>query len=191
MSIKVYSAARAFFPLHGKSKEEAWKELTGMFDPKAEDAKSYIPLGRPLNCVIRHRSDHISLRDIFKYGTSSGRAHYVEIVECTPYKSFAYDDEWKPMNGEEMEEADEYRSKTRMEFFLKTHPEATLVEIRRRVKGRTQFFRDFIESFSSCSPAQTAAYDLSFMLTGTYRQEAEIKIGELYIKRDDSYRIDF
>jgi hypothetical protein len=192
MRSKVYSAAKAFYPLHGKSKEQAWKELTNMFYPNAKKENSFIVLRHPLECVNRRRYDEISIGDIFKYSTNLSKDIYVEIVECTPYESFAYDEKWMPSSGKEVEDAYKVDSRKRMEFFLRSHPESTLVEIRRRIKGRP--YSDILDVLNAAffeKPAQRAAYQLSIILTGSDSKEDEMTVGETYIKRDDSYRIDF
>jgi hypothetical protein len=186
MSSKVYSAARAFFPLHGKLKEQAWKELTNMFYDDAEKEKSFVVLGFPLKCVNRRRPDEISVGDTFKHSSAMTDERYIIIVECTPYESFAYDEKYMPTSGEDIEEAYKYDSRRRMEFFLRSHPEATLVEIRRRHKGHRSLFDKLTERRT-----QDAASMLRGVITGRYGRINEMTLGELTIKRDDSYRIDF
>jgi hypothetical protein len=200
MSSKVDSAGRAFFPFHGMSKGLAWKELTHMFNPHIPTKyhKSYILKGRDLECIRRLQPDDISIGDIFKCVTAPEK--YVEIVACTPYESFAYDEKWMPMSGGNIDAAYDNDSRSRMEFFLKSHPEAaTLVEIRRRDKGLNRFkstglfnsglFGSYL--FTKEDIAHRAAEILQHILTGIIWKRDEIVRGELTIKRDDSYRIDF
>jgi hypothetical protein len=200
MSSKVNSAGRAFFPLHGKSKEQAWKELTSMFNEHLPMVHtSYILQHFPLECVKRHKPDDISVGDIFKYMRSRGSKMYVQIVECTPYESFAYDEQGMPTSGEHIDVAYKSDSRDRMEFFLRSHPEATLVEIRRREKGlnrgkSTGLFNSGLFStylLTEEDLARHAARTLQHILTGDYWKIDEIMRGELTIKRDDSYKIDF
>jgi len=193
MRTKVYSAATAFYPFHGKSKEQAWKDLTNMFYLDAKKEKSFIMMGYPLECVSRRRHDEISTGDTFKYSTNLTDNMYIKIVECTPYESFAYDEKWMPLDGKGMADAYKDDHRVRMEFFLHSHPEATRVEIRRRIKGhRIRHWLDVPDAiFFNERPVQRAAYHLSIILTGSASKEDEITAGDIYIKRDDSYRIDF
>ena len=200
MSSNVDSAGRAFFPLHGKSKEQAWKELTSMFNEHLPiKHTSYILQHFPLECVRRQKPDDISVGDIFKYLMSKGSKMYVQIVECTPYESFAYDEQGMPTSGKYIDMAYKTDSRTRMEFFLKYHPEATLVEIRRREKGldrgkstglfNSGLFSTYLHTEEDI--AHRAAEILQHILTGDTWKRDEIVRDELTIKRDDSYKIDF
>lgn len=194
MSSKVYTAARAFFPLHGTSKEETWKELTAMFGPNASGKKTYIVNGYPLECVKRRNPDDISLGDIFKFTMRLGSEIYVQIVECTPYESFAYDEKYMPKSGKNIDTAYEHDSRTRMEFFLRAHPEATLVEIRRRSKGRPFTWREKLfegnQADSAAKLLQSIVTNTAY-LNGVQWKDGEITRGEITVKQDDSYRIDF
>ena len=186
MSSKVYSAARAFFPLDGMSKEQAWKVITGMFNKDARNARMYFPGYPPLQCIERQRQYDISVRDRFRYETVQGTKYYIQVVECTPYKSFTYDEAWMPKSGIYMDEAYKDDNRDRMEFILRSHPEATLVEIRLRVKEAISW-----DDKINRDPVGRAARRLQYILTEGHWNKDEITRGEITIKRDDSYRIDF
>ena len=184
MRTSVYSAARAFFPLRGRSAEQAWEELTGMFKPDNPNGKSYIVNGYPLTCLRRARAEIISVGDWFKYGILSET--YVHVVESTPHLHFAYDEVILPMSGKDIDMAHEQDNRTRMEFFLRGHPEATLVEIRRRSKCNMSF----IERMLGVHASQDARL-VEHVLLGRISNRDDIVEGHITIKRDDSYRIDF
>lgn len=208
MKVRVRSAARASYPLHGKSNVEAWKEeLTSMFDPNAINPKSFILQHYRLECIRRRKPDDISLGDVFKYISRRGNETCVKIIECTPHQSYAYDVGQMPVGERFIDE--DFEASNRMEFFLRNYRGGTWVEIRRRNKG---FVDQFVggESFiryivtkiwdavdarfsSECrtNPAQAAAEDLQLILTGKCVKGDEIRHGDIIIKRDDSYRITF
>jgi hypothetical protein len=115
MEVRVRSAARAFYPLPGKSNVQAWKEeLTAMFNPTAINPKSFILQHFPLECMRRRNADDIALGDLFKFTTRRGNELCVKIVECTPYQSFAYDVGQMPAVGRFIDE--DFEAAHRMEF---------------------------------------------------------------------------
>jgi hypothetical protein len=179
-----------------------------MFDPSAVNPKNFFLKGTYVHQPIRrYKPDGITLGDVFSLKAANTDNLLVKIVECTPCKSYAFDVGNMPSGGKFYDE--DFMADTRMEFFLRPSSGGTSVEIRRRKKGFVEsildgksFLRnvvnkvwDAVEAKYSTevrtNPAQAAAEDLSFILTGQFIKGDEVRHGDIVIKRDDSYRKDF
>ena len=188
MSSVVYSAAKAILPFPGKTKEEVWKELTEMFDPNVNNPKSYIVNNYRLECDIRLKPNEITSGDLFKYQGYSGSWRYIPIVECTPYESFAYEERSSPYNVEEI------NGKARMDFFLRSDSEGTVVEIIRRHKGNPPTFREwlFTKLGVSDDSGDNAVYLLRSITNSPPGANGNIPwIKGTTVRRDDSHRSSF
>jgi hypothetical protein len=198
------SAAEAFFPIQGKSKEEAWKEeLTAMFNPNIANPRSF--LCPDSKCSRLESADGSYGADIFEGKRFTYKREIYDwglrIVESTPYSSFAYVEGRMPADGR----FESFNPSIKMEFILKNYSGGTSIEIRRATKrfdasdvGKGSFFDSIVDLgdalFSSkirTNPAQAAAEDLQFILTGKCIKGNEIKHGDIIIKRVSSYGIDF
>lgn len=99
---------------------------------------------------------------------------------------FAYDDEWRPTAGNDVEVEEQHDTRTRVEFFLREHPEATLVEITLRRKGHRSLSERLFDN-----PEEAAVENLKSIVLGAGSIGNDVRTGEMMIKRDDSYRKEF
>ena len=151
MPVKVYSAAKATFPLKGQAREQAWKTLTEMFrDPHAS---SYQRGHWPIDPVIVD-DDGPNVGAVFFCFSGMGSNRFVEIKEWKPLESFSYESAY-PRNiddivdrtdipGTNAEAAKkaiaESTTKRRMDFSLAARGADTIVTIVRREKADVGMF---------------------------------------------------
>lgn len=196
----IYSAARAKFTTRKASPEKMWRNLTNMFHSdrqKRVGTRSYVLNNHQMEDIVRKKSapDAIAgVGDIFNYRASRGTVWNVEITDWTPHKSFAFEESIEPKqpSGQHIK-ARCLKAGRKTEFFIAAEKGRTIVEVRHRLKGITDFSRSFLMALAcKGGNAGIAASNLKAILSGNNwtADEGDTK-GNVSVVRDDDYRLNF